>query len=49
MHDDYIWTGSTAANVDLWWTQLTEFWANALGNLDSRGVWYTGNVLADIR
>ena len=49
MYDDYMWTGSTAANVDLWWLQLTWFWGNALGNLDARGVWYTSNVRADIR
>jgi hypothetical protein len=49
MYDDFMWTGSTATNADLWWTQLQAFWTNALSNVDARGVWYTSNVLADIR
>jgi hypothetical protein len=49
MYDDFMWTGSTATNADLWWTQLQAFWTNALSNVDARGVWYTSTVLADIR
>ena len=29
--------------------QLVAFWDNALANVDHRGVWYTTDVLADIR
>jgi hypothetical protein len=48
LYEDYLWSGSTA-RVVAYWPQLTAFWANALSNVDSRGVWYTNDVLADIR
>jgi hypothetical protein len=48
LYDDYLWTGDTEF-LARYWETLERYWEGALAHLGEDGVWYTSQVLADIR
>jgi hypothetical protein len=48
LHDQYMWSGEID-DVRPYWEPLRKYWANVLSHVREDGVWYTPQVLADIR
>lgn len=48
LHDQYMWSGDLN-DVRPYWGNLVKYWNNVLSHVREDGIWYTPQVLADLR